>query len=275
MWISHLKWPLNVDEICHALAVQIRLNTHINTNNVLSIWTVLRCFQGLSAIEDGSSTIGLIHFTLKKYLFLHVDLFDKPHSKMAETCLAYLNFRGIKDLSARPSRDLLGTPFLRYSSPHRGIHMRMKPSDHSRSLELELLHQFYDHISTGSLWRSTVDQCFHFHRQFSALYCISYFGIAEVAIDLINMRTWDMNRRDSMDHAPLVWATGHRHGEVAKLLSQRKHIQAGASNMVHGRTALSWVAQSGHEELLGYFLQGSEWSAEDRLGLARPGPSLV
>ena len=36
MWISHPEWPLNVDEICHTLAVEIG-STDINANNVPSI----------------------------------------------------------------------------------------------------------------------------------------------------------------------------------------------------------------------------------------------
>ena len=115
MWISHSERPLNVDEICHALAVEIGL-TNINTDNMPSIQTVLSCCQGLAAVDEGSSTIRLIHFTLKEYLSGHADLFDRLHSKIAETCLTYLNFKAIKDLSVSPTPSLGSTPFLRYSS---------------------------------------------------------------------------------------------------------------------------------------------------------------
>ena len=85
MWISHAERPLKTDEICHALAVEIG-STDINTNNVPSIRTVLSCCQGLTAV-DGSSTIRLIHLTLKEYLSRHADLFHRAHAKIAETCL--------------------------------------------------------------------------------------------------------------------------------------------------------------------------------------------
>ena len=106
MWISHPEWPLNVDEICHTLAVEIG-STDINANNVPSIWTVSTCCQGLVAVDKRSSTIRLIHFTLKEYLSGHADWFDGAHSKIAETCLTYLS-------TPRPSRifrrPLLMTP---------------------------------------------------------------------------------------------------------------------------------------------------------------------
>jgi len=253
MWISYSERPLNVDEICHALGVEIG-STDMNTNNVPSIRTVLSCCQGLSAVDEGSSSIRLIHFTLKEYLSHHAHWFDRAHSKMAETCLTYLNFRAIRDLSSTPSRELLGTPFLRYSSIYWGIHMQMEPSDRSRSLALELLYQYDSHISARLLWKSTVDQYFHFHKPFSALHCISYFGIAEVAIDLIRTKRWDVNQRDSTGQTPLIWAARHGRGEIAKLLLQQKHIQPDLSDTVYGRTALSWAAQSGHEGVVRLFL---------------------
>ena len=80
MWISHSERPLTMDEICHALAVEIG-SSDINTNNVPSIRTVLGSCQGLATIDKGSSTIRLIHFTLKEYLSRNSDLFDKPTQK--------------------------------------------------------------------------------------------------------------------------------------------------------------------------------------------------
>ena len=169
-----------MDEICHALAVEMG-STGINTNNVPSIRTVLNCCQGLAAVDEGSSTFRLIHFTLKEYLSGHADLFDGPHSKIAEAHLTYLNFQAIKDLSASPSHDARDTPFLGYSSLYWGTHVRMELSDRSRCLALDLLEKYGNHISAELLCGSTGEWYFHPLKPFSALHCISYFGIAEVA----------------------------------------------------------------------------------------------
>jgi len=77
----------------HAVAVKIG-STDINTNNVPSIQTVLGCCQGLAVVDKRSSTIRLIHFTLKEYLSRHADLFDGAHSKIAETCFDISQFPG-------------------------------------------------------------------------------------------------------------------------------------------------------------------------------------
>jgi len=256
MWISHSERPLKVDEICHALAVEIG-SIGINTNNVPSIRTVLGCCLGLAAVDEGSSDVRLIHFTLKEYLSGHADLFDRPHSKIAETCLTYLNFAAIKELSASPSPDPRDTPFLRYSSLYWGTHIRLEPSDRSRYLALDLLDQYDNHISAQLLWKSTVEWYFNSHKPFSALHCISYFGIAEVAIDLMRTKGYDLNERDSAGMTPLMWAAKYGREEVVRLLLQQKHTHPDMPDTWHGRTALSWAAGNGKEGVVKLFLSPS------------------
>jgi len=246
MWISHSERPLDVDEIRHALAVELG-STDIDANNLPSIRTVLGCCQGLATVDRGSSTIRLIHFTLKRYLSGHTDLFVGAHSKMAETCLTYLNFQAIKNLSASRSRGPQVTPFLSYSSLYWGTHMRMELSNRSKCLALDLL-RYNNHISTELLWKSAGERCFNSVGPFSALHCISYFGIAEVAIDLIRMKRWDVNQKDSAGLTPLMWAAMHGHEEVVKLLLRQKRTQPDIPHTGSGRTALSWAAGGGHEE---------------------------
>ena len=257
MWISHSERPLSVDEICHALAVEIG-STDININNVPSIRTVLGCCQGLVAVDEGSSTIRLIHFTLKEYLSHHADLFDTPHLRIAETCLTYLNYQAIKGVSAHLPGDLRGIPLLGYSSLYWGTHMRIELSERGRSLALDLLNQYDNHISSILLWSSVSVEFFDYWippiPQFSALHCISYFGIAEVAIDLIRMKRWDVNQIDRAGLTPLMWAARLGHEDVVKLLLEQKHTQPDIPARRGGRTALSWAAGGGHEGVVRLFL---------------------
>jgi len=265
MWVSHSERPLNVDDLCHALAVKIG-SRDIDVDNVPLIWTVLSCCRGLLAVDEGSSTIRLIHFTFKEYLSSRMDLFGRAHSKIAETCLTYLNFQAIKDLSThcspdRPldrSLDPRGIPFLRYSSLYWGTHMRIELSDCSKCLALELLDRYDNHISAELLWESINEWslCSHIDsgKPFSALHCVSYFGIAGVVIDLIGMKKWDVNQRDSAGLTPLMWAAKCGREEVVELLLRRNHAEPDITDAQYDRTALSWAARSGHEEVVKLFL---------------------
>jgi len=268
MWISHSERPLEVNEICHALAVEIG-SSDLNANNVPSIQTVLACCQGLIAIDKSSSTIRLIHFTLKEYLSRHADFFDKPHSKIAETCLTYLNFQAIRDLSTSASHDRQDISFLGYCSLYWGTHMRMELSDRSRCLALYLLDQYENHISAELLLMSTIRWSFGLRKNFSALHCISYFGIAEVANDFISTKRWGVNKKDSLGLTPLMWAARHGREDVVKLLLQQKQTRPDIPGTGSGRTALSWAAGSGHEGVVRLFLSPQcvhPWSTGLQLG---------
>src|SRR5437879_8864896 len=89
-WICHSERPLQVDELCHAVAIEIG-ETDFDPENVPSIGTLLGCCQGLITVDKEASTVRLIHFTVQEYLYAQPDLFNKPHSVIAEACLTYLN----------------------------------------------------------------------------------------------------------------------------------------------------------------------------------------
>ena len=256
MWISHSERPLNVDDICHALAIETG-STEMNANSVPSIGTVLSCCQGLAAVDEGSSTIRLIHFTLKEYFSRHGDLFDRPHTRIAETCLTYLNFQAIQYLSVNSFLDFRGKPFLEYSSLYWGTHMRMQLSASLRSLALKFLGRYENHISSQLLWMSLhgwVTGHLQSLKPFSALHCVSYYGIVEVAIDLIRTRIRDINETDSFGLTPLMWAARYGREEVVQLLLQQMHTRPDIEDMRSGQTALPWAAGCGHEVVVRIFL---------------------
>ena len=56
MWVSHSERPLRVDELCHALAVEIE-SADLNPENVPSIRTLSDCCQGLLGVEIGRAHV--------------------------------------------------------------------------------------------------------------------------------------------------------------------------------------------------------------------------
>jgi len=151
MWILHFERPLNAEELCHALAVEIG-SPNLNTDNVPSIRTLLMCCQGLVSVDKEASTVRLIHFTLQEYLRAHPELFGTAHSAMAETCLSYLTSHQVKALLTNPPPDLRSTPFLEYSSLYWGIHAQKDLSDYAKLLALKLFDDYNNHISINSSW---------------------------------------------------------------------------------------------------------------------------
>ena len=138
MWISHSERPLNADELCHALAVEIG-SSDLKTDNIPSIGSLLACCQGLIVVDREASMIRLIHFTLQEYLRAHPDLFDTAHSTMAETCLSYLNSQPVKAPSTSPSPGLQDAPFFEYSFLYWGVHAKRDLSDSAKCLCAEVV----------------------------------------------------------------------------------------------------------------------------------------
>ena len=147
MWISHAERTLRSDELCHALAVELA-SRDFNVSNVPSMSTLVICCKGLITVDKEASTVRLIHFTLQEYLSAHRDIFDRPHSTIAEICLTYLNLKPVKAITFDPYPDLSNTPFLEYCSLYCGVHAKKELSDYASSLALQLFQEYDDHIST-------------------------------------------------------------------------------------------------------------------------------
>ena len=255
MWISHAERPLEADELCHALAVKLG-STDFNTDNVPLISTLVGCCQGLITVDKEASTVRLIHFTLREYLFTHPDVFSGPHSAMAEICLTFLGSRQVKSLSL----DMGDTPFLSYCSVYWGVHAKRELSGCVKSLAVELLKENYGQIQTKllleqapGLYLPRRDTC----SPFSGLHCASFFGIVEVVASLIEMECYDTNEGDFMGRTPLAWAAHNGHEEVVRILIGREEVNTDKPDR-NGKTPLSHAARGGHEGVVKLLLELEE-----------------
>ena len=259
MWISHAERPLKVDELCHALAVELG-STDFSAGNVLSVSTLVSSCQGLITVDKEASTVRLIHFTLQEYFSAHPDIFSRPQSVMAEICLTYLNSQQVKALLTAPLWGMRNEPFLEYCSVYWGIHAKKELSDCARSLALELLKEHYGQISTKllltqvknfPLWR--FDTCY----PFSGLHCASFFGIVEVVAALIKVGCYDINGEDFYGCTPLSWAAHNGHEEAVNFLLGQGEVNPDKLDK-DGRTPLSYAASCGHEGVVKILLQRDE-----------------
>jgi len=261
MWIIHAERPLGVEELCHALAVEIG-STDFNVDNIPSISTVLSCCQGLISVDRETSTVRLINFTLQKYLSSCPHVFGEyePHSTMAEICLTYLNSAQVKAISADTSPGALDTPFLEYSSIYWGVHANRKLSDRATSLALQLFQEYNRHVSAnilehmGHLGSPDQRTGFGISLRFSGLHCASFFGIGELVEALIETGYSDVNEGDSVGYTPLAWAAHNGHDEVVEILLEPNAVNLDKPDN-NGITPLSQAARNGHEEVVKILIQ--------------------
>ena len=248
MWIGHAEQPLRVDELCHALAIELG-SMDFNVDNVPSVSTLVSCCQGLIAVDKEGSPVRPIHPTLQRYLSARPDIFSRPHSAMAEVCLAYLNSWHVKAISADPSPDILNAPFLEYCSAYWGVHAKKELSDCARSLALKLLGEYDGHISSKLLLSQAQHlyvEDFSVNFRFNGLHCASLFGIVEVAYALIQREIYDINDGDFGGYTPLTWAARNGHDEMVKMLLGWETVNPDKPDN-SGQTPLWHAAWRGHE----------------------------
>ena len=257
MWICYSERPLRVDELCHALAVEIG-SAHFNNDNVPAIDTLLVCCQGLVMVDKEASTVRLIHHTLREYLCTHHSLFSRAHLAMGETCLTYLNSEQAKALPAKPQPDLSSMPFLKYCSRYWGTHAKRELSDHAKSLAMGLLEQYENHVAAHSLFEQILDLEDSLEADtgalFAGLHCVSFFGIVDVMAGLLGMDGCDANRRDSAGITPLIWAVRGKQEDAVELLLGQEAVDPNTPDNA-GNTSLSWAAIMGYGSVVKQLLK--------------------
>ena len=271
MWVSHAERPLRIGELSHALAVEMGA-TDIDIANILPQDTVLEACLGLTVVDEETSTVRLIHYSLQEYLSRPGVLPD-AHRTLGQTCLTYLNYDQVKRLPANNFSDFTDMPFLEYSSLHWGRHAKIELSDYTKSLALELLGQYDSHPSSVLLFNhihegrhsfapgnsvsfndyyapsnsvSSNDDCAPNHHPFPGLHCASYFGIDEVVAALIEMDGCDINQQDRKGFTPFMWAVRQGNQGAVALLLARDDVSPDKPNN-NGITPLWWASFHGNE----------------------------
>ena len=272
MWLSHSERPLNANELCHALGVEVG-STNLDSQNIPAIETLLGCSFGLVTVEASTYTVRLVHYTLQEYLSKNTDLFYSPHSAIAQTCLTYLNFQFIRDLPPTLGVSSPTTPLLEYASCYWGTHARREMAESVNTLALRLLDEFDRHVSSRMLLSCDSEDPYalyvssqDMHRQdmhrvlrsrsrmgFTGLHGAAYLGIKEILVSLLEMKKWDLGATDVGGNTAIMWAAIRGHEDIVKILLEQEDVAPDtASNS--GQRPLSWAARNGHEGIVKFLL---------------------
>ena len=255
MWVSHAKRPLRMDELCQALAVGSEA-THSDPKNIPSRDTVLGSCLGLVMAEKRTLKVRLIHDTLQQYLS-RPGILSGAHKVLGETCIAYLNSPQVKRICASKVEDLEHMPFLEYSSSYWGTHAKIELSDRAKTLALELLEDFENHISFTLFFKKTLPGCYFPGPgyRFTGLHFASYMGIDPLVAILIVMKSCDINQEDPTRTTPLMWAVEHGNHGAARLLLTCDGVDPDKP-IITGATPLWWATNLGDEKMVRVLVQG-------------------
>jgi len=262
MWVLYSERPLKGEELCHAMGVEIG-SADLDPESIPALRTLVASCLGLVSVEESSSIVRLVHFTLKEHLSSDSTLFDSPHSAMAGVCLTYLNFGAVRSLSPTLSSAPVTMPLLKYSSVHWGGHARRGMTEDIKILALRLLDRFDQHISAKLLLLDCHYEIVHepyYGREagpvgFTGLHGAAFLGIVGIASALLDLGELDPNAHDCTGSTVLIWAARGGREEVVKMLLERGDVNPDQADTLYGRTPLSWAAVNGHSEVVKMLLE--------------------
>jgi len=142
MWLHLATRPLKINEIQHALAVELG-NIALDEDNLPTRQRWFGCCLGLVFVDDETSTVRFVHYTLEDYFQRYgSSLFPHGHSMAAEICLTYLNFGELSvECSSNIGMGQLLTifPFLEYAACTWGYYTAKCRSGVAEALEINVL----------------------------------------------------------------------------------------------------------------------------------------
>ena len=262
MWVLYSEQPLKVEELCHALGVELG-STDLDHENVPALRTLLASSLGLVTVEVSSSTLRLVHFTLQEHFLSDSTLFHSSHSTIAEACLTYLNFQSVRDLSPTLQSAPATMPLLQYASYYWGEHTRKGMTENVKILALRLLVKFEGHISAQLvLLRYNQQNIFSPNHDsekgpigFTGLHGTAFLGIVEIFAAVLEMKKWDVKARDNASCTPLMWAAVRGHEGVVKMLLERGDVNPDLADRRCNLRPLERAAVGGHMGVIKVFLE--------------------
>ena len=223
-WLIYAVRPLRIDELQHALAVEIN-DTSFDPDGVTNKSLLVSVCAGMVVLQENDNLISLVHHTAKEFLVGQgAERFQNAHDEISRTCLTYLSFNEFTRASS-PTNQVSWTslfnnyPFLPYAAQHWGNHVSKSKGDDIREMALNFLqqetkmvysimHSFtYQYGSSGarSISRSP------------ALQVAASFGMETIASSLINGGA-DVEGRSSDGWTALMVAAWNGHIGMVKLL---------------------------------------------------------
>ena len=255
-WLHFAYRPLRLEELQHALAVE-KTHTEFDADNTPPRKALLDSCLGLVVIDDETSTIRFMHFTLEEYFRENAGAeFPNGCAFIAETCLTYLNMGELK----QPCTDLDHLQrrkekyaFLSYAALYWGTYVKQQSSDSLIELARPIVEHDsgYPPCSVQALYFEINRSVETIATKFSGIHVIAYFGLSEI---VAKFKFSNVEVKDDLNRTPLSWAAGKGHEDVVRLLLGRDGVDINSRDD-RGMTPLSWAAQTGHEAVVSLLIE--------------------
>ena len=255
MWISHVRKPLTVGELSDALATRLG-EASLNTKYRPSQKRMVDCCLGLVTVDEETSIIRLVHYTAQEYLQEHLDqTFDLAGQTIAELiaelALTYLMTEPFAQ-GCCPDKVSIWSilaryPFIKYASQFWGNHVLNANSERINKIAFNYLQarpqlEMSFQICRYTLGYREVYWELKEARSTNGLHLAAYFGLDDVAKQILDANALDVDSATSMGTTALILASASGHIPILKTL-----LKKGANTRKENwyGTALHCSAESG------------------------------
>ena len=263
MWVLFSKRPLQTEELCHALGVEIG-SAELDPENIPALRTILSSCLGLLTVEASSSTVRLVHFTLQEHFLNDSTLPYSSHSRIAEVCLTYLLFRPTRDLLPTLDSAPSAMALLEYASFYRGVHAKRGMTEKVKILGRQLLEGDGNHIfprvirvlghHRGKGYCHYIDE----RRGLTLLTGLdgeTSSGMMDAVAAIMETAEEDSNATDRVGSITLCRAIFLGQEAVVKILLDREDIDPNHGGMKEGTPPLVMAAAMGRERVVKMLLE--------------------
>jgi hypothetical protein len=256
MWISHARRPILVEELRQALAVNPG-DTYLDEEDYPLPKYMVDCSLGSVSIEEESSTIRLVHFSVQEYFCrVRKEIFPLGEQIVTESCLTYLSFdafgEGRCDSDEKLYDRLQRYPFFKYAARYWGRHGRKYLSENNEKLALKFLRLDLN-LESSTQVRYTSEYHYVGHSQdypkkSSGLHIAASFGLVTLVQLLMDDKGVQPDSKDGYSWTPLSWAAKNGHAGVVQLLLE-KGVEVDSKDIIDQTPLLSAV-RNGHEDVV-------------------------
>lgn len=230
MWLAYARRPMTCMQLVEALSIKPNA-TSSNRKYCPSQKSILGCCLGLVTVDEESSVIRLVHYSVQQYLKDNQhELFPNAESNISEVCITYLLFEPFKD-GARDDQAELDSlvhqnPFVEYAASQWGNHLRLaEPSDAER-LALRFLEakahracacQISSYLSGYRLeyWRADTAM------SQDGLHVAALFGLDRIGKSLIEDRGFRADGETAIGTTPLMMSAAGGHPSFVQMLLEK------------------------------------------------------
>ncbi len=251
MWIAHARRPLLVTELSEALAIKPG-STSLKPRFRPSQKRMVDCCMGLVTVDEKSSVVRLVHFSVQEYLHKYRDgVFADGERTIAEGCITYLLF---EPFTLGPRRDeveildlISKNAFVKYAAHHWGSHVHSAKSEKIDQLALKFLQaepQRGCSLQTLQYSANLREEYWNEEESCSCngLHLAAMFGLERLGKQLLGVNGIGVDDITKMGTTALIQAAAGGHKDFSEMLLR---MQADRTKENWYGTALHCAAEAG------------------------------